>query len=199
MNTLKKTWVWLCRFRKRKGYGVHSPFAYDFIRTVINEKGHYYAYDELKPLRKGVRSLSPIAVDKLLFRLANFCQPETVLQIGEGGALSLKYIQAGCKKAKCEALSHSDSFLNPSFDQTIGMLYLCDTPDFKNVFEKTLSLTGHNTVIVIDSPYSNSERKEWWHQLEQDERIGLTFDLYEVGLALFNPTYSKQNYKVNFV
>ena len=32
-----------------------------------------------------------------------------------------------------------------------------------------------------------------------DERIGLSFDLYEVGLVMFNPTYSKQNYKVNFV
>lgn len=198
MNTLKKTWVWLCRFRKRKGYGVHSPFAYDFIRTVINERGQYYAYDELKPLRKGVRLLSPIAVDKLLFRLANFFQSETAILIGEGGALSLKYVQAGCKKTHCQKFCDAGQFTIPQ-GQTIGLLYLCSTPDYKEVFEKTLCHTSEHSVIIIDSPYADSERKQWWHQLEADERIGLTFDLYEVGLVMFNPTYSKQNYKVNFV
>lgn len=201
MNTLKKTWVWLCRFRKRKGYGVHSPFAYDFIRTVINERGHYYAYDELKPLRKGVRSLSPIAVDKLLFRLANFCQPDLSILIGEGGAMSLKYIQAGCRKVKCQAYKDANLFLSgeSSQEKAIGLLYLCNTPNYKVAFEKALSLTAQNSVFVIDNPYSDNEKKAWWRQLEKDKRLGLTFDLYDVGIILFNPTYSKQHYKVNFV
>ena len=34
-KSVKKGWVWLKRFRHRKGYGVHSPFAYDFITRII--------------------------------------------------------------------------------------------------------------------------------------------------------------------
>ena len=37
-KTVKKGWVWLKRFRHRKGYGVHSPFAYNFITRIIYGK-----------------------------------------------------------------------------------------------------------------------------------------------------------------
>ena len=34
---------WLLRFRKRCGYGIHSPFAFQFVTGVIYEKGAYFA------------------------------------------------------------------------------------------------------------------------------------------------------------
>jgi predicted O-methyltransferase YrrM len=35
-----------------KGHGVHSPFVFDFIVQVLNDKRHYYAYTEVEHLRK---------------------------------------------------------------------------------------------------------------------------------------------------
>ena len=35
-----------------KGHGVHSPFVFDFITTVLNNKQHYYAYDTVEALRQ---------------------------------------------------------------------------------------------------------------------------------------------------
>jgi predicted O-methyltransferase YrrM len=34
-----------------KGHGVHSPFVFDFITQVLNNKNHYYAYDTVEALR----------------------------------------------------------------------------------------------------------------------------------------------------
>lgn len=34
-----------------KGHGVHSPFVFDFITAVLNDKGHYYAYEKVEYLR----------------------------------------------------------------------------------------------------------------------------------------------------
>ena len=45
---LCRQWIWLKRFRHRRGYGVHSPFAFDFLTYVVYERGEYYAYRELK-------------------------------------------------------------------------------------------------------------------------------------------------------
>lgn len=202
MNTLRKTWIWLCRFRKRKGYGVHSPFAYDFIRTVLNEKGMYYAYDELKPLRKGAKALSSQTVDKLLFRLANFLQPPYAIKVGEGGSLSLNYIQAGCHKTKCLAFSSTEDaiqYLSGMDHQSMGLLYICGEQSCAELLDVLVPLADAGSAVILDSPYCSEKQKKEWGAMEKDPRFTLTFDLYEVGIALFCPTYSKQHYKVNFV
>lgn len=35
------------RWLTGRGFGVHSPWAYQLIETVINEKRPYYAYEDL--------------------------------------------------------------------------------------------------------------------------------------------------------
>lgn len=35
-----------------KGHGMHSPFVYDFIRNVLNDKRHFYAYQQVEALRR---------------------------------------------------------------------------------------------------------------------------------------------------
>jgi predicted O-methyltransferase YrrM len=35
-----------------KGHGAHSPFIYDFIKTVLNDRQHYPAYDTVEKLRQ---------------------------------------------------------------------------------------------------------------------------------------------------
>jgi predicted O-methyltransferase YrrM len=36
----------------RKGHGMHSPFVFDFITTVLNDRQHYPAYDTVEKLRE---------------------------------------------------------------------------------------------------------------------------------------------------
>ena len=47
MDRLSNPWIWLKRFRHRRGYGVHSPFAFAFLTDVVYERNAYYAYHEL--------------------------------------------------------------------------------------------------------------------------------------------------------
>ncbi|MCF0160047.1 MAG: hypothetical protein HUJ98_12215 [Bacteroidaceae bacterium] len=181
---------------------MHSPFAYNFIRTVINEKSKYYAYDDLKPMRKKMKGLASHRVDKLLFRLANYFQPAVAIQIGAAGSLSLRYIQAGCKQANCQVFTDVQRalhFLELTGEQSLGMLYISETDQYKEIFEALLPWTHAHTVIVIDTPYSDEEKRQWWHSLEDDMRVKLTFDLYEAGIILFNYAYKKHHYKVNFM
>ena len=37
---------------KKGGHGVHSPFVFDFVETVLEDKRHFYAFDEIKQCRK---------------------------------------------------------------------------------------------------------------------------------------------------
>ena len=47
MRLLGNPLVWLMRFRHRCGYGVHSPFAFNFLTGVVYERTPYYAYARL--------------------------------------------------------------------------------------------------------------------------------------------------------
>lgn len=39
---------------KRGGHGVHSPFVFDFVKHVVEDNRHYYAFDQIETLRKNL-------------------------------------------------------------------------------------------------------------------------------------------------
>mgnify|MGYP000343816639 FL=1 len=87
--TLKRPFIWLSRFRHRCGYGVHSPFAFSLITQVIYESTPYYKYKDLAVEQKKLASqkdknwtYESKKVKRLLFRLVNYTQPDTIVDAG---------------------------------------------------------------------------------------------------------------------
>ncbi len=80
------------RYNRSKGYGVHSPFAFNFIRRVLREECPYYAYNDIKEHRRNAKTLTKnVSKDlkvisyrnaKMLFRIACYFSPSMVLQLG---------------------------------------------------------------------------------------------------------------------
>lgn len=204
MNVFKKIWVWCCRFRKRKGYGVHSPFAFCLIRNVINEQTPYYAYSDLARLRREYPRC-PRHVDQLLFRLSNYMQPATVVQVGDGARISLRYLSAGCARARCVA-SFADmdpvSYLREGCwrlsDEPLDLLHITFTARYAELFEAALPYVTFRSLIVVQRLHEDEAKLSWWKSLKNDPRVGITFDLYEVGLVFFNLSRCKQHYVVNY-
>lgn len=71
----------LQRFGRSCGFGIHSPFAYDFVRRVLRQPCAYYAYDEIDRLARQARI--PSDYMRLLFRVALHLQPSAVAIIGD--------------------------------------------------------------------------------------------------------------------
>lgn len=104
---LKKYYIkGLRRLRHRRGHGVHSPFAFNLITTVIEESFMYYSYNEIEKIRqKDLRGILSAADRKrrksitfkkasLLFRLANRFKPATILEIGSSWGISSLYLNS---------------------------------------------------------------------------------------------------------
>lgn len=81
------------RHHRSGGFGIHSPFAYQFVRNVWRQRLPYYAYAGLQQLigtikdcttRQQRRELDLISEPeaKLLFRVTNFFGPTRMLQLG---------------------------------------------------------------------------------------------------------------------
>ena len=52
--------------------------------------------------------------------------------------------------------------------------------------------------FIIGGIYESQEKRKWWKEVVADERVGITFDLYDIGLVFFNKNRYKQHYIVNF-
>lgn len=187
--------VWLRRFRHRRGYGVHSPWAFSFIRSVVNERGHYYAYDTLavQASRPRTRRSTPLKVDRLLLRLANYVQPACVVGVGEDLGQSLDYLQAGCRRAQVQQLPASAP--PPA---RVDLLYVPADEDFATVFARYAPQAAPGALFVLGGIHANRAAARCWRTLVADRQAGTTFDLYDAGLVFFDTRRPKQHYVVNF-
>lgn len=205
---LKRPLVWICRFRHRRGYGVHSPFAYDYITQVIYEDTPYYKYTELDALQ---RQLAPEKgrhwarqesrkLKRLLFRMVNHAQPATIIDVGPASAAAL-YLKAAKESADyLPASDLTELFLESGVP--VDFLYLHDRrrPELlRQVFEVCVRRTRAESVFVVRDIHASRQMKRLWSAMKQDARTGITFDLYDVGILFFDRTKNKQDYIVNFV
>lgn len=175
MQKISNLFVWLARFRHRKGYGVHSPFAFRFITDVIYERSPYYAYSELDkalPLAMRLRRRQGL---HLLLRLANHLQPEVAVLPAQA-VWEKRYMQNGCRRTR---------FLLPWPEGTVSMCILREPDD-----EATRHL-GEDSVLILDNLHRH---RQWFRDLP----ARVSFDLYDIGIAFFDKHYNKQYYKVNF-
>lgn len=187
----------LTRLRKRKGYGVHSPFAYNFIEDVVYGHGRYYAYRRLRQLRRqhcgGDFCLSAKG-DRLMFRLANFCRPARAWLVGQGSAVTAEYISAGSNSCAVSACADAASLpIGAS-----GMVFAARGAGIAATYGAVASGAAQDTVLVFSGIHASREAREEWRQVCADSRSVVTFDLYELGIVFFDRRLNKQDYKVSF-
>ncbi len=100
------------------GFGVHSPFAFDFIRRVLAQPCAYYCYPDINRLASSRRDA---ACARLLFRVVLHFRPETIA-IAPGVELSEAMIAALKAAQPLATLSgHCGPFTicGPTFDGPI--------------------------------------------------------------------------------
>lgn len=202
----RRPFVWLARFRHRRGYGVHSPFAFHLITGVVYEAAPYYKYASLLEEEKRQASQrpkgwrgEPLKVKRLLFRLVNYAQPETVVDAGRlsASALYLKAAREGAVYTPAAGLD--ELFLEAGVP--VDFLYLHDwrRPDFvEEVFRQCVGRTRGRSVFVIEGIRYTKAMHRLWDAMRQDERCGISFDLYDLGILFFDRRKIKQHYLVNF-
>ncbi len=203
---------WLLRFRKRRGYGVHSPFAFSLITGVFFEKGEYYAYAPLHEWRKGKSTATFERNDKLLFRLINEHQPKTGLIIGDKIEVPTEYLKAGCKSCKFikasptqpphkgESCCVPDGTL-PHFGGVGGgfdFCYIASSEHLAEVLPAVLPLLSERALLVAEGACASKSACKAWKTFVAEEKIRVSFDLYELGLAYTEARLNKQDYVISW-
>lgn len=136
---LHQTYRQLQFYRKAlnsKGHGTHSPFVYTFIREVLNDDRHYYAYDEINYLRKELLSDKTKILynqkettvgeltkngqsdkyNRLLFRIVAYYNPKNVLEIGCTSGITTSFLASPNKSTLVYSIATSESIANAAIN-----------------------------------------------------------------------------------
>lgn len=99
MIKFKRYYTAFHRYNRSKGFGIHSPFAFNFVLKVLRERSPYYAYDDIHASHweasrlatsKERRGLISFKYAKMIFRITNHFNPNSILQIGTSHGICSK-------------------------------------------------------------------------------------------------------------
>lgn len=187
---------WLRRFRKRRGYGIHSPAAFQFVTGVIYEKGTYYAYETLREERNAMHLSSREKDDRLLFRLVNYHHPSFMVALGEGKEFDMacRYMKAArrCPLSQVSPSAKMQGKL-PQAD-----FYYLDAPKWDTFLPQLLAHLADGTFIIVRNPHGNTHSLEAWHKLCNDPRVRQSYDLYDFGICQCEARLNKEHFTINY-
>ena len=187
------------KIRHRKGYGVHSPFAYGLITKVIEEKSGYYAYKQIEDLHRTLQDgYSTLYLQKGCPTARLFCiEPDPIRRATAEQLLmhlpgNVTYID--------RTIPEGLSFLHgEELDQHLIYLHsLSDASQYQEAFEKISPHLCEKSIIIIDGIRQEKGIFRVWKNFSRNEKIRVTFDLYNLAIAICNPKLNKQNYIVAF-
>lgn len=219
-------------------YGVHSPFVFHLITRVIEERASYYRLEEIALLRKRLfqrempitkkvrREAISLKKGALLFRLANFFKPQTILQVDSSFGLSTLYLSSYAPDLQCISIvpeteaevtrwvfqqgartvidlrtgspkEHLSECLPPL--KSLDFVFLNAYDKQNNTLDLFLSCmpyAGEQTLFVIDGIRNDKRMRETWQAIIAHPEVTVTLDLRSIGLVFLNKKLHKQNYKI---
>lgn len=196
MRSIRHLGVWIKRFRHRCGYGVHSPFAFNFITGVIFERGDFYAYRVLDPLYKhGIfwRFSHERTCWHFLLRLANFVRPECFWGDACVTVPESAYLSAGSRRTLWAPEDYADRLQG----ERILVCMSADVSRLPSLLRSIREKADPGSALLLKTD-SDRLREQCLEIIRQSADCGVSFDLYDYLLVFFDLTLYKQHYIINF-
>ena len=166
---------WYLRWRHGKGFGVHSPFAFDFLRSELRApRGYaYYDYDSLP--ESDIYSRDTM---RLLYRVLLRLRPQRICIIGCDRALA-DIVSRACPYARQASVTEAD------------MLIVAN--------EKDAIAAQAQANLLILPPYGRTKMRLWHSKLRSAQR-GMSFGCRHSRALIFvaNPKLPRQDFDIRF-
>ena len=155
-----------------KGHGVHSPFVFNFISSILNNK-------ELKQEANYSNKYRA-----LLIRMVAYYMPATVMELEAIPSSKVKVL---------EEIANADS---------IGLLYIkhiANAEDLTNYFNTTLKKINNQSILIFEGIHDSKEMEASWETIKMHKEVKLTIDLYKLGIVFFRQEQlEKENFIIRF-
>lgn len=198
-DRLRQGYVWLRRCTHSKGFGIQSPWAYNFVCKVINNHYRFSDYDRLEKEVAGVSRLNR-KLFRLYYRLADHLQPSFILDFSSSSVPCRQYLKAACASVVIENIPSNLSNYKSDMKMMLepDIVRIGDVTDYTCFIDTVMNHVKPSTIIIIEGIRRNRLAYHQWQRWMNDERTGVSFDLYYCGLLFFDKKLYKQHYIINF-
>lgn len=210
MGKLRDILRWPRRYRTSRGFGVHSPFAYDFITKVLRERdASYYSYAEIDSLcaraHRGMTlpnmNFTATSFDRqearMLFRVLCRFNPKEVIEIGGSNEVTRTIIERAVPHTKISRWSRDS---HPKLDNgnTYFILVNYAIDINSSIMRKYMleAVNNPNGVVIFFRNLQLPVLKRIWSEIAAVASFGMTFhdDLTAIYCAF--PNLPRQDYEL---
>lgn len=218
---------WLKYMWQRKSeYKIHSPFVFDFMRKVLNDRGSNRDYDTIYRVARLLDKRKHINYNlrkqsRLLYRMVRYFEPDSVVSFGRLSALNTTAFALGNLQTKVY-LEESDDFLETLNAMGVINVNLIQPSEFdsehfrklntgfvffsRDSFEDEtwdylvdcLNYKTSESVFVFEGIHHNRAMEDAWEEIKGNEDVSVTLDLYCVGLVFFREGIEKQDFVLKY-
>lgn len=142
------------RMARRKGFGIHSPFAFDFVRRVIAQPCAYYAYERINGIAETAAEEG--ALLRLLFRVCLYFRPRRIVVCGSVSDAVMESLIMGSPDAVSGKFECGAGY----GDDTLLVIASCDEVDRVAV---VAALKCGANAVILDAAYDSGLLADIWH------------------------------------
>jgi hypothetical protein len=213
----------LYKIRHHRGHGIHSPFVFNLITKVVEEKAPYHVYEDIRYALESahIKKTSLSKENKLYFRLVNYFSTQHILEIGSGYGITTLFLTAPSNNIVCTCLEPSAKKYNEAkklyaiWDKNIR-LYPGEKlviPDHKpdcifinlnrfplsdNIIQYLSDISYEKTFIIVKGIRTKKRNQALWKRIINMDSRTVVLDLFNIGIVFFDKTLYRWEYKISF-
>lgn len=183
----------VCRWSRTRGFGVQSPWAYRFLQEVISEKhGEVPIGDLLLKWQDENKTRKSLA--QLYFRISKDWNVASWGLYLPQPLMSMDFIKAGCPRSTVSNYHETKNIEKLCRCDVVVMT--CDQ-NWEQIFNPFAAYSTPKSLLIVEHIYQSKASYRTWKLMQQNEYVGVSFDLYDCGLLFFDRNMYKREYKVN--
>lgn len=189
----------LNRYRRSRGFGVHSPFAYYFIKRVIKEHCGYYSYPVIN--RAADRADMSRSEARLLFRVANYFNQPVMMVAAENAAAMTALQSVASAATVCHVGSVDDGMRCMSaIGDNRPFLYvdpssLLGDDELKSLVTDIIARQG---IVVIGRMKRCNRSRRLFNDVEAAMKRGMTFSNGTTAVVISDDKLPRQRFSLWF-
>ena len=191
-------------FVSKTKYRVHSPFVYDLVTNVLNDKSHRQEYVKIRNLYTSTINSKHL---KLIYRIINRYKSENILEIGNSNLLDCTFLSNIQWKANVFFSNIESNEISEIKTQKNIQLLSFDFAFYNIENNNSLTLSEfmnhlkyfhNNSIVAINNIHQSNEMEEVWRKIITQKEVTISIDLFFIGLVFFRKEQVKENFIIRF-